>query len=127
MPTMPLHWTVDSKERLVIAIAEGDVTRAEIEDYITVMNGAGTVSYRKLFDGSRGDTTMTEQDMLAIGVQIRARHAVAGPLGPLAFVVSPAKSELVSRVLGILATADRPMRLFSEFEPARRWIASLPK
>jgi len=124
---MPLHWTVDSKERLVIAIAEGDVTRAEVENYITVMNGAGSLSYRKLFDCSRGDTTMTEEDMLAIGVQIRARHLVPGTLGPLAFVVPPASSELVSRVLGILAAADRPMRIFSDPEPARRWIESLPK
>lgn len=124
---MPLHWTVDSKERLVIATAEGAVTRADVENYITVMNGAGTLSYRKLFDCSRGDTAMTAGDMLAIGVQIRARHAVAGTLGPLAIVVPPDKSELISRVLGILAAADRPMRVFFETEPARRWIESLPK
>lgn len=124
---MPLHWTVDSKERLVIAIAEGAVTRVEVENYLTVMNGAGTLSYRKLFDCSRSDTVMTAEDMLAIGVQIRARHAVVGTLGPLAIVVPPDKSELISRVLGILAAADRPMRVFSETEPARRWIESLPK
>ncbi len=127
MPLMPLHWTVDSKERLVIATAEGAVTRAEVENYLEVMNGAGTLSYRKLFDCSRGDTAMTAEDMLAIGVQIRARHATAGTLGPLAIVVPPDQSELVSRVLGILAAADRPMRIFSDAEPARRWIESLPK
>ena len=127
MPLMPLHWTVDSKERLVIATAEGAVTRAEVENYLEVMNGAGTLSYRKLFDSSRGDTAMTAEDMLAIGVQIRARHATAGTLGPLAIVVPPDQSELVSRVLGILAAADRPMRIFSDAEPARRWIESLPK
>ena len=124
---MPLHWTVASKERLVITIAEGDVTRAEVEDYITAMNGAGTLGYRKLFDASRGDTAMTAEDMLAIGVRIRERHAKGGRQGPLAVVVPPDKSSLVARVLGILATADRPMRVFSESEPARRWIESLPK
>ncbi|WP_296320569.1 hypothetical protein [Reyranella sp.] len=124
---MPLHWTVDSKEKLVIATAEGAVTRAEIEKYLTMMNGAGASSYRKLFDCSRGDTAMTAEDMLAIGVQIRARHANVGTLGPLAIVVPPAKSERVSRVLGILAAADRPMRIFSDAETARRWIGSLPK
>ncbi len=124
---MPLHWTVDSKERLVIATAEGVVTRAEVENYLEVMAGAGSLSYRKLFDCSRGDTAMTAEDMLAIGVNIRTRHAAAGTLGPLAIVVPPEQSELVSRVLGILATADRPMRIFSDAEPARRWIESLPK
>ena len=124
---MPLHWTVDSKERLVITIADGDVTREEAESYITAVNGAGTHTYRKLFDGSHGETAMTPDDMLALGVQIRRWQAADGRPGPLAVVMAPDKTELVSRVLGILATADRPMRIFSEAEPARRWIQSLPK
>lgn len=124
---MPLHWTVDSKDRIVITVADGDVTRADVDNFITAMNGAGTLPYRKLFDGSRGETTMTPEDMLAIGVRIRERHAAGGKPGALAVVVPPDKSELVSRVLGILATADRPMRIFSEVEPARRWIESQPK
>lgn len=125
---MPLHWTVDSKERLVITIADGDITREEAESYLTAVNGAGTHTYRKLFDGSRGETRMTSEDMLAIGAQIRGWQAAGGGKpGPLAVVVPPHKAELVSRVLGILATADRPMRIFSEAEPARRWIASQPK
>lgn len=127
MRAMPLHWTVDSKERLVITIADGDVTREDVDIFIQAMNGAGTLSYRKLFDGSRGETNMTPDDMLAIGVQIRARHSVGGKPGPLAVVMPPGKADLVSRVLGILATADRPMRIFAEAEPARRWIENLPK
>lgn len=123
---MPLHWTVDSKERLVITIAEGHVTRQDVEAYIRAMNGAGTQPYRKLFDGSRGETDMTPEDLLAIGVRLRERHAVA-TLGPLAIVIPPDKADLVSRVLGILAAADRPMRVFSDVEPARRWIDSLPR
>jgi hypothetical protein len=125
---MPLHWTVDSKERLVSTIADGCITREEAESYIASVNGAGTHTYRKLFDGSRGDTRMTAEDMLALGVQIRKLQAVGdGKSGPMAVVVPPDKAELLSRLLGILATADRPMRVFSESEPARRWIESLPK
>ena len=126
MCVMPLHWIVDSKERLVITTADGHVTRQDVDDYIRAMNGAGTQPYRKLFDGSRGETDMTPEDMLAIGVLLRERHATGTP-GPLAIVIPPDKADLVSRVLGILATADRPMRVFSDVEPARRWIDSLPK
>ncbi len=127
MRAMPLYWTVDSKDRLVTTVADGLVTRAEVENYIDTMNGAGTQSYRKLFDGSRGETEMTAEDMLAIGVMIRARHAGGGEHGALAIVIPADKADLVSRVLGILATANRPMRIFSAIEPARRWIESLPK
>jgi hypothetical protein len=125
---MPLHWTIDSKERLVITTADGEITREEAESYIAAVNGAGTHTYRKLFDGSRGETRMTPEDMLALGVQIRTWQAAGdGKPGPMAVVVPQDKAELVSRLLGILAAADRPMRVFSESEPARRWIERLPK
>jgi hypothetical protein len=32
---------------------------------------------------------------------------------------------MVARILGILATADRPMRLFTSLPSARRWIEGL--
>ncbi|MBR2813121.1 MAG: hypothetical protein IKE60_00620 [Reyranella sp.] len=124
---MPLHWTIDSRERLVFAVADGDVTRAEVENYLQVLEGANAMSYRKLFDGSAGDTSMSPEDLLAIGVRIREGHARGGPLGPLALVLPADKTELVSRVLGILAAADRPMRVFDSLEPARRWIDGLAK
>lgn len=125
---MPLHWTIDSRERLMTTIADGFISREEAENYIASVNGAGTHTYRKLFDGSRGDTRMTADDMLALGVQIRKlQTAGGGKSGPMAVVVPPHKAELLSRLLGILAAADRPMRVFSDAEPARRWIEGLPK
>lgn len=124
---MPLHWTIDSRDHLVVATADGDVTREEIEHYLHILDGANAMGYRKLFDASNGDTSMSAEDLLAIGVQIRDRHSKGDPLGPLAVVMPPDKTELVSRVLGILAAADRPMRVFDSIEPARRWIESFPK
>jgi hypothetical protein len=123
---MPLHWTIDSRERLVVAVAEGEVTRAEVQAYVDALVGAKALAYRKLFDGSRGDTTMGPDEMIALGVMFRSFHA-RGEVGPLAVVVPAEKVELVSRVLGILAAADRPMRVFHEAAPARRWIESLPR
>jgi hypothetical protein len=46
------------------------------------------------------------------------RHA----LGALAIVVPDDKIELVSRVLGMLAVAERPMRVFSTLPLAEDWI-----
>lgn len=123
---MPLHWTIDSKERLVVAVAEGEVTRDEVQAYLDAVTGAKALAYRKLFDASRGETTMGPEEMMALGVMFRSFHA-RGEVGPLAIVVPDGKVELVSRVLGILAAAERPMRVFRESEPARRWIENLPK
>lgn len=121
---MSLPWTIDSQERLFTAVAEGNVSRSDIEVCLDAMTGSGAMAYRKLFDGTRGDTLMTVDELLEVGVRMRAFHA-QGPMGPLAVVVPREKCEMVTRILGILAAADRPMRLFSTVRPARRWLESV--
>ena len=122
---MSLHWTIDRKQRLVTAVADGDVTRAEFEAFLDAIRNAGAYGYRKLFDGAHGDTQMNSEELLALGARMRASHG-EGPIGALAAVISDDKAELVARVLGILATAKRPMRIFRQVAPARRWINRLP-
>jgi hypothetical protein len=123
---MPLHWTIDAASRLVTIVAQGEVTSRDVEAYLKAMVDGGALTYRKLFDGSEGETSMGPEDLLALGARFRAFH-VRGPVGPLAMVVPDGKADLVARVLGILATADRPMRVFRKVAPARRWIDSLAK
>lgn len=118
---MPLHWTIDSKAKLLTVVAEGDVTRAEFEAYLDVIDQADLHIYRKLFDGLRADTSMGAEQLLAIGVRMRSSHQVH-PVGPLAVAVAEDKVDMVSRVLGMLAAARRPMRVFHEAGRAREWI-----
>ena len=67
---MPLHWTFDSRAKLVVAVADGLVTRAEVETFLTRMTDAGVLPYRKLFDGRLGDTVMDLDDLLEFAVRI---------------------------------------------------------
>jgi len=121
---MSLNWTIDSREQLFTVIADGDVSRDEIEACLDAMDGSGAMTYRKLFDGTLGDTSMTPFDLLAVGARMRHYHTL-GPVGPLAVVVPAQKYELVANILGMLAAADRPMRIFTNVKPARRWLESL--
>jgi hypothetical protein len=123
---MPLHWTIDPQQRLATATADGDVTRADIETFHEELRQAGGFAYRKLFDAVRGNFVMEAQDLMALGVRLRASHD-EGPIGPLAVVVSDEQFELAAQVLGMLAAADRKMRVFRQLGPARRWIDSLPR
>ncbi len=107
------------------AVAEGDVTRAEFEAYLDAMGAADANGYRKLFDGSCASTLMPAEEILALGVRMRASHSM-GSVGPLAVVVPDAMTEALERVLGMLAAARRPMRVFGEVEAARKWLGSLP-
>jgi hypothetical protein len=120
---MPIHWVIDSALRLVTVTAEGAVTRADADSYLDAVERAGAVTYRKLLDGRAGTIAMSHDDVMAICVRIRNFHG--DPVGALAVVRSGDESEAVARVLGILAAADRPIRLFASLRPAQRWIESL--
>ncbi len=121
---MPLTWTIDPEQRLITVTAKGDVSRAEFEALLDAMRAAGAHAYRKLFDGELGRTNMAPHDALALGVRMRAEHA-SGPMGPLAVVLPEEYAELAGQALGMLAAADRPMRVFAAIAPARRWLTSL--
>lgn len=120
---MPVRWTIDHARKRVIAVAEGDVTRAEFEEYLEAMDREQAMNYRKLFDGTDGAPSMDTYDLLAICVRVRSYHR--NPVGPLAIVLTGEHSHLVLRVLGALAAAKRPMRIFHSLKPAQRWIESL--
>ena len=120
---MPVYWTIDSKQKLVVVTAEGDVSHADAEDYLDVIEGGGALAYRKLYDGRDGNVVMSHDEMMAIAARFRGYHH--RPVGALAIVLPHDKAEPVARVLGVLAAADRPMRLFINLAQARRWIDGL--
>lgn len=121
---MPLHWTIDPQLRFVSIIAQGDVARSEVDELLDAMASRGAMTYRKLFDGYNGDTAMGPQDLLELGVRMRAYHAL-GPIGPLALILSDKTAKIILPILGMLAAANRPMRIFQEPQKARRWLESL--
>lgn len=122
---MPLHWTIDSKLKLFAAKAQGDVTLVDLNRMLDAMAGAQAHGYRKLFDGSQGDTQMSPGEFLSLGVRMRSIHAT-GPMGPLAVVLPANKYYLVARALGVLAAAKRPMRIFTDPDKARQWLERRP-
>lgn len=117
---MPLSWEFDASRQLVIAVCDGFVERHEVDALLDDMVAANVLWYRKIFDGLRGDTKMGAADVLAIGTRFAFHRSSA--LGPLAVVVENDKYPIIARVVGILAVAKRPMRLFGEVAPAVEWL-----
>jgi hypothetical protein len=122
---MPLHWTIDSRAKLLVVTAEGAIQLEEAERLLDVVIGSNILGYRKLFDGREADRTMSSPDLLTVGVRLRELHATAGPaLGPLALVVRDENFRYAARLLGILAVAKRPFRVFKELNKAQTWLDS---
>jgi hypothetical protein len=107
-------------------VADGDFTREDMETLLDDLVSRGAMIYRKLFDGCRSTTSMGSEDLLMLGVRFRTIHAQER-MGLLAAVVPDHRGELVAQVLGILAVADRPMRVFPGPAVARRWLDSLAR
>jgi len=118
---MPLYWVIDSRERLVTGVAEGGVRKDDVDAYLDAIAGAGAGTYRKLFDGSRGEPQMSSDDIMAVAVRMRGMQQ-AGLAGPLAMVMPRDRYEQFARMLGILAVPDRPMQFFSDADSARSWL-----
>lgn len=78
---MPLYWNLDSQERLLTAEAIGGVTRGEADALLDALEAAGVeaMTYRKLFDGSRGHAAMAAADrpMRMFREVARARRWIA--------------------------------------------------
>jgi hypothetical protein len=123
---MPLYWTIDSKARLFTAVAEGNVSLNDAIDLLEAMAGGKAMAYRKLFDGRAATPTMTPDEVLSLCANIRSYHD-HGMMGALAIVATPEQTMIFARLLGALASADRPIRVFNSPRQARNWIEELPK
>lgn len=122
--TVPLHWIIDSRSQVVTIIGTGVLQVMDFDSLLAAIVGAGALGYAKLFDGTAPDLAMDADDMLRVGVLCRSLHT--RPIGALAVVLPADKQEQASRLLGILAAAERPMRLFSKTtRGAQRWLASV--
>lgn len=122
---MPLHWTVESRLKLITVVADGDVSRSDVDAYLAMSKGADVIGWRKLIDARASRSFLTRQDVNEVGVHIRSVDS-ARDVGPLAFVMPKAESPELARLLGFLAAAKRPMRVFNELAPARKWILTVP-
>ena len=120
-----MYWTIDSKERLFTGSGEGNVTFADAIALLDALAGAKALSYRKLFDGRAVQSTMTPDEVLAVCARIRSYHQ-QGPVDALAMVATPEQFERFARLLGALASGDRPMKMFSSLRQARTWLNQQP-
>jgi len=118
---VPLYWTIDSKKRLFTGVGEGEVSLADAMSLLEALAGAGALSYRKLFDGRAVQSTMSGDELLALCAKIRTYHD-QGPIGAVAMVGTPEQTVRFARLLGALASADRPMKVFTSLRQARNWL-----
>ena len=125
-PDMALNWTIDSRLRTVDIIADGEVSAVDAMAFFDAIEGAAALPYNKLLDCTHGSSAMTPEDLMSIVARIRAQHGLS-VMGALAVVATPEQARLLARLLGAAAVADRPLKVFEELRPARRWLGAQPQ
>lgn len=111
---------------MLLADAEGAISLKELLDYLDAVVAAGTMSYRKLFDGRKASSLMTDEEMAVLGVHLRNYHG-QGKTGALAVVVAADQTAGFARLFGALAAADRRTKIFHTVKAARDWIDDQPQ
>lgn len=122
---MPVQWTIEPDRDLVTVVADGEVTYSELVAMVDGLRKRDAHGYRKLYDGARSIMRMTQDEVLLLGVYMRAEHA-RSPMGPMAAILPEENPEILARLLGMVALADRPFRLFARRERALKWLLALP-
>lgn len=118
---MPVRWAFVAKKKLFKVVGEGDISRADVELVLDVMIEHGFLGCRKLVDLRQSELGMSGEEMLEVGVRVRSMHGL-GKMGPLAMVLPDDRGAEAEPLIGKFAVADRPMRIFRDFEKATRWL-----
>src|SRR5262245_22611148 len=122
---MPVHWTVSHPQRLVVAVAKGDVTVSDIEQYFAGVTAEGGMSYRKIFEITHTPHALTQENLRVLGQRV-VFYAQHGQIGPVAIVAASDESFTQAQVFAEAAKVSRPLQIFREMHIARQWLDSQP-
>jgi hypothetical protein len=123
---MTLRWKIDHDERLVTVKTSDELGFHELDAYLRDVANERALSFRKLWDAREGRTLLGGSEIDSYVATV-SRFMRWQPLGPYAVVVGPdqglAHDCLLSR---LLATPQRPIRLFSDIVAAQDWLRAQP-
>ena len=123
---MPLRWEILHAQKLVHIVAEGAVTREELEEHFDAIVVADAMSYAKLFDATRAEPVYGDDDVMLMGARLSAYTATL-TAGPLAVVGLNDDVETAFRRFINMSPSKRPAAMFKTEAEARAWLAAQVK
>jgi len=105
-----------------VAIAKGEVTVSDIEQYFAGVTAEGASSYRKIFEITHAPMALSEDNLKTLGQRVMY-YAEHGQVGPVAIVAASDESYAQAQAFAAAtAQAKRPLMVFRELHAARRWL-----
>lgn len=123
---MPIEYTIDHEKHFIHARVIGVIALKDIEDFTDVVVAQNALTYRKLFDGTQGDGTYTDQDVMALAARAAA-YATLAQRGPLALVPRPGMGADLARRYVNLGKFTGQAQIFDSAEEGLKWLEAQPE
>jgi hypothetical protein len=123
---MPIQYTIDHEKRFVHARVLGVISLKDIEDFTDAVVAQNALTYRKLFDASKGDGTYDDQDVMALAARASA-YASLAKRGPLALIPRPGHNADLARRYVNLGKFTGQAQIFDTADEALKWLHAQPK
>ena len=121
---MPIKMEIFHPDRLVLAVAEGEVSAAEYVKFLADIVQANVLHYRKLIQvAGATSSALGEAELLAFDA--RFRQLSTRKRGPIAIVTDRARGD-IARAFKATTSTDRPVEVFGSIYDARQWLAKIP-
>jgi hypothetical protein len=117
---MPLKLTIDHDLKLVLVVAEGEVTLRDMEEHFDRLMVEEVFSYAKLFDATDLVPVYSEHDMYVLGGRLSAYSQLEN--GPLAIVAKRDAAVLATERFLNMSMSNRPAAIFNSLKKARAWL-----
>ena len=123
---MPLHWTIYHEEGLLEILADGRVSKQEIEDCYFEVVAAGALPYLKIVDlrGVVRDPAATSNILTLAAKAMHYRRT--GMLGRAAIIVSSIELEDQVKQYATLSGDEKRISVFRDRAAAESWITATP-
>ena len=116
---MPILWTIDHAQRMVVGAAEGPLCQSDVEEYLEGLALAATLSYCKLLDLTWNSSAISGENLLCLSTCVIASRS-AGTMVPVAIVVSNERAFQQAKHFGELTASNRPLKVFRDLQAAHR-------
>ena len=123
---MPIEYTIDHEKRFVHARVLGVIVLKDIEDFADAVVAQDALTYRKLFDASKGDGTYDEQDVMTLAARAAA-YASLAKRGPLALIPRPGHNADLARRYVNLGKFTGQAQIFDAAEDGLKWLEAQPE
>lgn len=122
---MPFKLDIFPPDRMVVAVARGDITLEDLALLVKELIDTGTLPYRKIIDITSATSAIGREELEGIAERLRSAP-VQRPRGPLAIVADGNRGEL-GRLFMSLTSEERPVQVFRSIHDARRWLLANSK